>query len=195
MKTTVVKIKFKSVSKRFRVFKYNIRFSCCNFMKPALLHFITFMKIDTVSTITQIITNVLNNVLFKITHREKQQPGDYIYSSHRLKSAICFMTKLLNVYIIVNRKYTQVCKHISWDLVVDFTVEVQCRYWNTAECWNPLCSLFINQYFDWQTKFATSCRLAHFINWVSSNGHPPTHTHARTHSRTETMEKNICHVI
>jgi hypothetical protein len=75
------------------------------------------------------------------------------------------MTKLLNVYIIMNRKYTQVYKHISCDLVVDFTVDVQCGYWSTAESWNPLCSLFINQYFDWQKTFATSCRLAHFINW------------------------------
>lgn len=162
-------------------------------MKTALLHFITFMNINTIGTITQIITNVLNNVSFKITYREKQQPGDYKYSSYRLNSAICFMIKLLNVYIITNRKYTQVCKHISCDSVVDFTVDVHCRYWNTGESWNPLCSLFINQYFDWQTKFATSCRLAQLINFASSNGH----THARTHkhSRIESMAKNICQVM
>jgi len=49
----------------------------------------------------------------KITHREQQQPADYKYSSYRLNNVICFVTELLNAYIIMNNKFSQIYKHIS----------------------------------------------------------------------------------
>ena len=59
MKYTEFKLNSKSTAKRLWDFKDNNRFSCRNSVNVILLYFVTVININTISTTTQIITNVI----------------------------------------------------------------------------------------------------------------------------------------